>query len=137
VCIELCLDSNWRGICDADGIHGVILDREFDWLEKLAGQRVDRELAKRLSRSFGTPGRHPNGLIVERTFSAAFEFLRASLAKVRGGAQPRENDAGLFVDFQLLLYLPDPNLVLLTKEDFSPEIKNSPHRSRIVHPRFL
>jgi hypothetical protein len=59
VCIELCLDSNWRGICDADGIHGVILDREFDWLEKLAGQRVDRELAKRLSRSFGTPGRQP------------------------------------------------------------------------------
>jgi hypothetical protein len=130
-------DSAWGGIRDADAVHNVVLDREFAGLKKLAGQRVDRELARRLSRSFGAPGRHPNSLIVERRFSAAFEFLGTSLAKVRGGARPRENDPGLFVDFQLLLYLADPNVVFLTREDFSHEIRRSPQRSRIVHPRLL
>jgi hypothetical protein len=55
-----------------------------------------------------------------------------SLAKMKGRAKPRKNDPGLFVDFQLLLYLADPELVFLSKEDFSSEVKKSLQKPRIA-----
>jgi len=46
----------------------------------------------------------------------------------------RRKDApdSVFGDFQLLFYLADPQIYLLTKEEFSNDIKNSPQRTRIV-----
>jgi hypothetical protein len=130
-------ESDWKQIDEADKIHNEILDREFEGLERIAKRRGSLYLAAQLSQSFGPPGNHPIPLVVERKFSAALEFLRASLAKVEGGAKPRKNDPGLYVDFQLLLYLADPEIVFLTKEDFSEEIKKSPQKDRILSPDSL
>ncbi len=123
--------SVWKEIANADRIHKAQLDKEFAAFEKLARARAN-DFANLLARTFGVPGCRPNPLILERRFSAAIEFLQSSLAKVRGGAKPRRNDPGLYVDFQLLLYLADPQIIFLTREDFSHEIKRSPQKSRIV-----
>lgn len=126
-------DSSWKEIDEADKIHNAFLDREFVALEKIAKRGRITDFAKPLAGTFGPPGRPPNPLILHTHFSAALEFLKASLAKVAGGAKPRKNDPGLYVDFQLLLYLGDPTILFLTKEDFSDEVKKSPQLSRIVH----
>jgi hypothetical protein len=64
--------------------------------------------------------------------SAAIEYQEASIAKIRAGAKPRKNDRGRYGDSQLFFYLADPNITLLTSEDFSGDIKQSPQRTRIV-----
>ena len=129
--------SVWGDIARADEIHCAVLDREFRALGWLANQRRDRDLAQRLSQLFGAPGCRPKPVIIERQFSAAIEFLKSSLSKVRAGAKPRKNDPGLYTDFQLLLYLADPDLNFLTREDFSMEIRRSRQKARIVHPDSL
>src|SRR2546430_4958876 len=43
----------------------------------------------------------------------------------------RSNDRGLYVDWQLLMYLADPNVSFLTNEDFSGEISTSAQKDRI------
>jgi len=130
-------DSSWKQIDEADEIHNGILDQEFAGLEKIATGGRALDLARQLSRSFGAPGNHPIPLILAVRFSAALEFLKASLSKVGQGAKPRKNDPGLYVDFQLLLYLADPGITFLTKENFSNEIRASRQKDRIVHPQSL
>jgi len=65
-------------------------------------------------------------------FSAAIEYGDSAIRRARAGENLRKNDAGVFGDFQLFFYLADPQIHLLTKEDFSTDIKNSPQRTRIV-----
>ena len=67
-----------------------------------------------------------------RRFSAALDFLESSCPKVTAGANPRKNDPGLYIDFQLLLYLGDDGLSFLTNENFAHEIRKSPQRQRII-----
>lgn len=124
--------SNWKQIAATDDIHNGVLDREFGGLETLARAKRIPDLAARLSNSFGAPGKRPIPLVIRRRFSAALEFLESALAKMRGGAKPRVNDPGVFVDFQLLLYLADPEISFLTKEDFSSEIKKSTQKDRVI-----
>jgi hypothetical protein len=130
-------ESSWKDIEHADKIHNDVLDREFAGFEKIAKRGRAMDLAKQLARSFGAPGNRPNPVVLHSRFSAALEFLNASLAKVERGAKPRKNDPGLYVDFQLLLYLADPEIVFLTKEDFSNEIKKSKQTNRILSPDSL
>ena len=65
-------------------------------------------------------------------FSAAMEYADTTIARIRAGANPRKNDPGRYGDFQLFFYLADPDIHLLTREDFSSDIKASPQRTRIV-----
>lgn len=124
--------SVWKEIAHADKIHEAELDKELSALVKIAKGGRGKDLASQLTQTFGAPGCRPNPLILQQRFSAAIEFLESSFTKVRGGAKPRKNDPGLYVDFQLLLYLADPAITFLTNEDFSREIRRSPQRSRIV-----
>lgn len=124
-------DGVWRDIDRADAIHGSQLDNEHKALIDLAKLGGDR-IAIRLSNQFGAPGIRPKPELVREMFSAAIEFLESSMSKVSAGANTRKNDPGLYVDFQLLFYLGDKNLLFLTKENFENEIRKSPQRARIV-----
>jgi hypothetical protein len=124
----------WRDIGRADEIHQAELDRELAAIVTMARRSGSQNVASGLSRMFGIPGCRPNPLILQSKFSAALEFLETSLARIRGSANanPRQNDPGRYIDFQLLLYLADPETFLLTSEKFSKKIKTSPQKSRIV-----
>jgi hypothetical protein len=86
---------------------------------------------------FGAPGCRPHPLIIKRKFSAAIEYLTAVIRLVANGSNPRKNDRGLYVDWQLLMYLADPQINFLTNEDFSGEISYSPQKNRIVKSNTL
>lgn len=124
--------SVWSDIESAHAIHEGFLDREFGALRKVARRRAAEQIAGKIALMFGAPGCRPKPLLVARRFSAAFEFLEACAEKIRGGANPRVNDAGQYIDSQLLLYLGDPAIQIVTEEDFSHEIRTSPQGDRIV-----
>lgn len=121
--------SNWKGIARQPEIHDAQLDREFAALPELAART---DIAKTMCGWFGAPGCRPNHLLLRQRFSAAIEFLQSACAKTKGGANPRKNDPGLYIDFQLLLYLGDDSLSFLSNENFGHEIRKSPQRERIV-----
>jgi hypothetical protein len=127
----------WRDICRADEIHRGELERELNSLQKLGRYNSTQLLATRLSAMLGPPGCRPKPFLIEKRFSAALEFLQASIAKTRSGANPLKNDPGMYIDFQILFYLGDPNMFFLTKEDFSHEIRRSAQRAKIMHPEKL
>ena len=85
-----------------------------------------------LCKTYAVGGVCPDPKLLRQHFSAAIEYQEASIAKIRAGAKPRKNDRGRYGDSQLFFYLADPNITLLTKEDFSGDIKRSPQRTRIV-----
>lgn len=122
--------SAWKNIENKPEIHESHLDKEFAALPEVAA--AGQDLARIMCGWFGAPGCRPNHLLLGRRFSAALEFLQSTCARVRGGANPRKNDPGLYVDFNLLLYLGDDSLSFLTNENFAAEIRNSPQRQRIV-----
>ena len=124
-------DGVWRDIDRADAIHGSQLDKEHKALFDLAKSGRGK-VAIALSNQFGAPGARPKPVLIAEMFSAAIEFLESSISKVSSGANTRKNDPGLYIDFQLLFYLGDKNLIFLTKENFGNEIKASRQRSRIV-----
>jgi predicted nucleic acid-binding protein len=124
--------SVWNEVERIEAIHEGQLDSELAALGQLARRRRGRDIATLLSQTFGAPGCRPRPVVIARQFSAAIEFLESSLTTVRGGAKPRKNDPGLYVDFQLLFYLADPEIYFLTCEDFSHEIRRMPQRCRIV-----
>jgi hypothetical protein len=127
--------SVWKSVESLDGIHEGQIEKQLRSLEDLARQGGDLGIPGRLSMMFGAPGSRPKPLIISRQFSAAIEYLETSVRKVvHQGANPRKNDRGLYVDFQLLMYLAIPGLIFLTNEDFSGEIKKSPQKDRIVRP---
>ena len=123
--------SVWKDIANLDRTHEAQLEKELSALEGMAGNRAEN-FVRGLSHTFGAPGCRPHPLILEKRFSAAIEFLQSSLSKIQRGAKPRKNDRGLYVDFQLLLYLAEPEISFLTNERFSGEIRRSPQRTRIV-----
>lgn len=122
--------SNWKDMVNQPETQQHQLDKEFAALKEVAASGKD--VAKIMCSWFGAPGCRPNHLILGQRFSAALEFLRSTCTKVNAGANPRENDPGLYIDFQLLLYLGDDSLSFLSNENFSHEIHDSPQRQRIV-----
>jgi hypothetical protein len=123
----------WTDIEKSDKVHTAQVENEFDALEAFAKLHPGSfDLAERFCRHFGTAESHPNPQEFRRHFSAALEYGETSIAKIRAGANPRKNDRGRYGDFQLFFYLADPDLSILTSEDFSSDIKVSAQRSRIV-----
>jgi hypothetical protein len=130
-------DSVWKSVEALDQIHEGQIEKELRALEQLASQDWGLGLAEALSKMFGVPGCRPKPLVVDQHFSAAIEYLETSVRKVVRGAKPRKNDRGMYVDWQLLMYLAIPNARFLTNENFSGEITKSPQRERIVEPDTL
>jgi len=129
--------SVWKDIESLDQIHEGQVEKELRALEDLAKQGVSLDVPARLASTFGAPGCRPIPIVVRRRFSAAIEYLETSVRKVAQGAKPRKNDRGLYVDWQLLMYLAIPDIRFLTNEDFSGEISQSPQKHRIVKPNAL
>jgi hypothetical protein len=129
--------SVWKNIESLDQIHEGEIEKELTALEGLAKRRKALNVAGRLASTFGAPGCRPLPIVVSRYFSAAIEYLETSVRKVAQGANPRKNNRGLYVDWQLLMYLAVPDIKFLTKEDFSGEISKSPQKDRIVTPDIL
>lgn len=123
--------GSWSDIEKSVEIHEQILDKEFDALKKLAALSPGSfDLATKFCERFDNP--RPDPKVFSERFSAAMEYAETTIAKIRAGANPRKNDPGRFGDFQLFFYLADPDINLLTREDFSSDIKSSPQRTRIV-----
>jgi hypothetical protein len=124
--------SVWKNVDSLDAIHESQVEAELRALEVIARRGGKLDIAARLSRTFGMPGCRPNPLLLGQRFSAAIEYLESSVQKVVKGAKPRKNDRGLYVDYQMLLYLGRSDIEFLTYESFSGEVKNSPQKHRIV-----
>jgi hypothetical protein len=123
----------WSDIDKAVQIHDSQVDKEFTVLEKLAKMPKGKvDVAAGLCKTYSTVGFNPDPKLFSQHFSAAVEYAEVSIAKIRLGANPRKNDRGRYGDFQLFFYLADPNITLLTSEDFSSDIKHSPQRTRIL-----
>jgi hypothetical protein len=125
--------SVWSDIEQSAVVHKQMLDNEFAVLSALAKKAPGSfDLATEFSKTFEIGGQSPDPKIFKDLFSAAFEYGEVTIAKIRAGANPRKNDQGRYGDFQLLFYLAEPDIELLTSEDFSRDITHSPQRSRIV-----
>lgn len=123
----------WSDVDKAPQIHAAKEDEEFTALEKLAmSPKSTVEGLAAFCKTFAAGGVCPDLKLFRQRFSAAVEYYEASVAKIREGAKPWKNDRGRYGDFQLFFYLADPNITLLTGEDFSGDIKQSPQRTRIV-----
>lgn len=123
----------WSDIDKVAQIYDSQVDKEFTALEKLAQlPQGTVDVAAEFCKTFAVGGVCPEPKLFGEHFSAAVEYGEASIAKIRAGAKPRKNDRGRYGDFQLFIYLADPNIALLTSEDFSGDIKQSPQRTRIV-----
>jgi hypothetical protein len=125
--------SVWSDIDKAAPIHDAQVDKEFTALEKFAKlPQGTVDVVAMLCKTFAVGGVCPDPKMLRQHCSAAIEYQEASIAKIRAGAKPRKNDRGRYGDSQLFFYLADPNITLLTSEDFSGDIKQSPQRTRIV-----
>jgi hypothetical protein len=123
----------WSDIDNAAQIHNAQVDKEFAALEKFAKlPQGTFDVAAAFCKTFGAGGVCPDPKLFRQHFSAAVEYGEASIAKIKAGAQPWKNDRARYGDFQLFFYLADANITLLTSEDFSGDIKQSPQRTRIV-----
>jgi hypothetical protein len=126
--------SVWKDIDSLDQIHEGQIEKELRALEELAKRHRDLNVPARLANTFGAPGCRPVPIVIRRTFSAAIEYLETSVQKMVQGANPRKNDRGLYVDWQMLMYLAIPDAMFLTSEDFTGEVSKSPQKTRIVKP---
>ena len=54
--------------------------------------------------------------------SAAIEYLKSPVQEVARGAAPGKNNRGVYVDYQMLLYLGESDIEFLTCENFSGEV---------------
>jgi len=135
--------SSWTDIDRAFQIHNRKVDEEFSALERLAAYSKEKvDVAKGLCKGYTPPSIVPDADLFKRHFSAAIEYAEASIALMRESltsttrvkANPRKNDRGRYGDFQLFVYLADPNITLLTGEEkrFLRNIEHSPQRTRIV-----
>jgi hypothetical protein len=124
--------SVWIRVSEWDSIHEKVLDKEINALGKIADQGSLKSLGRHLAGIYGLGGLLPDPDKIEETFSAALEYLRSSVRKLRNGANLAKNDRGMYVDFQIFFYLADPAAVIVSNEDFSGEIAKSPQRSRII-----
>lgn len=123
----------WSDIDKAAQIHDAQVNEEFTALEKFAKlPQGTFDVAAEFCKTFAAGGVSPDPKLFRQHFSAAVEYGEASITKIRAGAKPWKNDRGRYGDFQLFFYLADPKITLLTREDFSGDIKHSPQRTRIV-----
>jgi hypothetical protein len=129
--------SAWKNIESLDQIHEEQIEKELRALEDLAKQGKYLDIPGRLASTFGAPGCRPIPILLRHRFSAAIEYLETSVRRVAQGANLRKNDRGLYVDWQMLMYLAIPDVRFLTNEDFSGEIRKSPQKDRIVKPDTL
>lgn len=129
--------SVWKDIESLDQIHESQIEKELRALEDLARHHKDLNIPTRLATTFGAPGCRPVPIVISRTFSAAIEYLETSVRKITQGANPRKNDRGLYVDWQMLMYLAIPDVLFLTIENFTGEISKSPQKNRIVGPEAI
>ena len=90
-----------------------------------------KSLSVGMSKLYPIGGLSPDPDRIEHEFSAALEYLRASVTKLRQGANLAKNDRGLYVDFQTFFYLADPHAVIISNEGFG-EIVKSPQKTRII-----
>jgi hypothetical protein len=125
-------ESAWKKISELSSIHNQVLDKELGSLKAIAERASIKNLHMHMVRMYRLGGLLPDPDLFEETFSAAVEFVRSSVALVRNGANPLKNNRGMYIDSQFFWYLGDPNAVVVTKEDFSREIRASPQRSRIL-----
>lgn len=124
--------SAWTKMTQLYSIHESVLDKELKSLVPLAKQASVKALSVHVSRMYSCGGLAPDPALIEMRFSAAMEYIRTFILKVRNGAKPWKNDRGSYVDSQFFWYLADPRIVLVTKEDFSDDIKTSSQRARII-----
>ena len=125
--------SLWPDIETLAAVREQRLDKEFADLQKLANLAPGSyDLATEFAKTFAVGGKYPDPKEFRSHFSAAMEYGETTISRIRGGANPRKNDPGRYGDFQLFFYLADPSIELLTCEDFSTDIVNSPQRTRIV-----
>jgi hypothetical protein len=125
--------SEWKRVSEWDSIHAGVLDKELKAVSNIAASRTSvKILHMYLARLYKLGGLIPDPETFEKSFSAALEYLRSSVIKVRNGANLAKNDRGMYVDFQLFFYLADPQAVIVSNEDFSKEIVKSPQRNRII-----
>ena len=127
-------DCSWGKMELLDPIHEGQIEKELRALEDLVKQGKGLGIAERLSMTFGTPDHRPDPVVISVRFSTAIKYVETSMQKLIRGAKPRKNDRGLYVDWELLMYLADPDIRFLTNEDFSGEISKSPQKIRIVKP---
>jgi hypothetical protein len=121
-------DSPWNKMTDLPSIHEGVLEKELKALEALG---VGGSLHARMAKTYRFAGLFPDPDWFAVTFSAAIEFTRSWLTLVRNGAKPRKNNRGMYIDSQLFWYLADPDMIIVTEEDFT-EITASPQKSRII-----
>jgi hypothetical protein len=126
-------DSVWKKMGDLDSIHEGVLDKELRSLGTLADRASVKSLHVHMARTNKLGGLLPDPDTFEMKFSAAVEFLKASVMQVRRGANVLKNNRGLYVDNQLFFYLADPEAVIVSNEDFSQEIRDSPQKDRIIN----
>ena len=123
--------SEWFQAETWDATHEGVLDKELRAVDQLA--KVDpKSIATGLAKLYRFKGSFPKEDSIEKEFSAALEYLRSVIVKVRNGANLARNDRGMYVDFQILYYLADPNATIVSNEDFSREISKSPQKDRII-----
>jgi hypothetical protein len=125
-------NSSWQRITDLDSIHERVLDKELLALAKLADRASLNAVGTHMARLYRLGGLVPDPARFETRFSAALEYLRSFMLKVRQGAKPLKNDRGMYVDHQILFYLADPEAVVVSNEDFDDEIRTSPQKNRII-----
>jgi hypothetical protein len=136
--------SLWTDVDRAFQIHSDQVDNEFTALERLAALPKGKvDVAKGLCNGYTPAGVDPDPKLFKQHFSAAVEYVEASIAIIRQAASvtttrakanPRKNDRGRYGDFQLFFYLADPDIVLLTgeKKKFLRDIRHSSQRDRIL-----
>jgi len=126
-------ESLWPDIETAAKVHEEQLDKEFKALQTLAKRPLGSyDLALEFAKTFAVNGNYPDATEFRSRFSAAMEYGETTIRRIKAGANPRKNDPGRYGDFQLFFYLADPSIELLTCEDFSTDIVNSPQKNRIV-----
>lgn len=123
--------SAWKRASDWHSIHEGNLDKELGALQKLADSASLKSLSVGMSKLYRIGGLLPDPNRIEQEFSAALEYLRASVIKLRHGANLAKNDRGLYIDFQTFFYLADPQAVIVSNEGFG-EIVKSPQKARII-----
>lgn len=136
----------WNRIQNLPTIHNDQVSRELNDLRRLASQQPKRAFAEKVAESVsngaitGVADGLSNGVLtvdpnkVSQAFSAAFEYLEANILKVKAGAKPEKNDRGVWVDYNILWYLADPEVTMITLEKFHRSITKSPQASRIIEP---
>jgi hypothetical protein len=122
----------WTKITQLHSIHESVLEKELKSLQSLAQGASLKALPVHISLLYACGGLIADPAIIEQRFSAAIEYLRTSILRVRQGAKPWKNDPGSYVDSQFFWYLADPRIVPVTKEDFSDDIRVSSQRTQII-----